>query len=153
MSATELTRELMGQHVDYEVIPHRATETARDEALEVGLAEVAKTIIVATDQGFVRAVIPASERLDLSKLRALLPGRTNVRLASEEEMAGAYPMFDLGAVPPVGGPPGDRAVLDRHLAVRESLVFEAGAHDSSIRLRTRDVVRLADALIDNICES
>jgi Ala-tRNA(Pro) deacylase len=151
--ATDFTRELIGQQVEYELIPHRRTETAREEALEVGLAEVAKTIIVATSAGFVRAIVPASDRLDLNKLRALLHGAKDVRLASEEEMAGAYPMFDLGAVPPFGGPPGDRTVLDRHLAARESIVFEAGSHESSVKLRTIDVVRLADALIANICES
>ena len=153
MIAAELTRALSGEHVSYEVIPHRHTETAREEALEIGLSEVAKTVVVATDKGFVRAVIPAVARLDLVKLAAVLYGRTDVRLASEEEMAGAYPMFDLGAVPPVGGPAVDRTVLDRHLALRESIVFEAGSHDSSVRMRTNDVVRLTDAVVDNICKS
>jgi hypothetical protein len=38
----------------------------------------------------VRALIPASGRLDLHKVRAFL-GTNNVQLASEETLAGAYP--------------------------------------------------------------
>jgi len=62
-------------------------------------------------------------------------------------------MFELGAVPPFGGPTGDRAVLDRRLAARESVVLEAGSHERSVRLRTRDLIRLADAPIADICGS
>jgi Ala-tRNA(Pro) deacylase len=152
VSTADFTRELIRERVDYEVIKHRHTETARDEALEIGLAEVGKTLVVTTDGGFVRAVVPASERLDLHKLREALGNGKNTRLATEEELAGAYPMFELGAVPPFGGPSGDRTVIDRRLAVRESLVFEAGSHEESVRLRTRDIVRLGGAVIADICE-
>jgi Ala-tRNA(Pro) deacylase len=151
VSAAEFTRELIRERVDYELIPHAHTETARAEALEVGLAEVAKTIVLATDGGFVRTVLPASGRLDLHKVRTLL-GVKALRLATEAELAGAYPMFELGAVPPFGGPTGDRTILDRRLAVKESIVLDAGSHEASVRLRTRDIVRLAEALISDICE-
>lgn len=151
--AVELTRDLARERVDHELIRHSHTETARAEALEIGLAEVGKTIILSSDRGFVRALVPASERLDLGKVRELLRTGDNLRLATEEELAGAYPMFELGAVPPLGGPPGDRTILDRRLATRESVVVEAGTHDVSVRLRIRDIVRLSEALIADICES
>jgi Ala-tRNA(Pro) deacylase len=151
MSATEFTRALISHNVDHELIPHRHTGTAREEALEVGLAEVAKTIVVSTRGGLVRAVLPAPDRLDLTKLRHTLEV-SEARLATEEELADAYPMFELGAVPPFGGPSGDRTILDRRLATRDSLVFDAGSHERSVRLKTRDLVRLAHALIADICE-
>ncbi len=153
MSAAEFTRELIRERVDYELIPHRRTATARQEALEVGLAEVAKTIVLATDHGFVRVSLPAAERLDLHKVRALLGAGRDVRLATEAELAGAYPMFELGAVPPFGGPTGDRTIVDRRLAARESIVLDAGDHDTSVRLRTRDIVRLAESMIADVCET
>ncbi len=153
MITADFTRELIRERVDYEVIKHRHTETAREEALEVGLSEVAKTIVLATQGGFVRAVLPASERLDLRKVRGVLGGAKGTRLATEEELAGAYPMFELGAVPPFGGPTGDRTILDRQLADRTSVVLEAGSHEESLRLKTKDIVRLGDAVIADICES
>ncbi len=153
MSATDFTRGLIADHVGYELIPHRRTATAREEALEVGLGEVAKTIVVASGDGLVRTVIPAAERLDLGKVRAALHDGKDVRLVTEGELAGAYPMFDLGAVPPIGGPPGDRLLVDARVAARESVVFEAGSHESSVRMETKDVIRLGAAVVVDICKS
>src|SRR5215207_9538998 len=126
MAATELLRELAREELAYELIPHPRTETASDEAAAVGVspAEVAKTIVLHTRDGYVRAVLPADERLDLHKLRALLGSGEHVRLATENELALAYPMFELGAVPPFGGPAGDRVIVDHRLAALESLVLE-----------------------------
>jgi len=152
VSAVDFTRELNRERLDHELIRHRPTETARGEALEVGLAEVGKTVVLATGTGFVRVLVPAANRLDLHKLRALLGGGDTTRLANEQELAGAYPMFELGAVPPIGGPPGDRTIIDRRLATRDSVVVEAGSHELSVRLQIRDVVRLSSAQIADICE-
>ncbi len=151
MSATEFTRTLIREQVSFELIAHRRTETAYAEALEIGLTEVGKTIVLSAHGRLIRALVPASARLDLRKLRQLLG--EELRLASEAELLTAYPMFELGAVPPFGGPAGDRTILDRRLALRESVVFEAGSHEKSVRLRTRDIVRLAQALIADICEA
>ena len=43
-------------------------------------------------------MIPASERLSLPRLREAI-GIDELRFASEEELAAAYPAFELGAVP------------------------------------------------------
>ena len=75
------------------------------------------------------------------------------RLATESELAAAYPGFDLGAVPPLGGPAGDTVVLDLSLTRHVRLVFEAGTHDESVRLKTDDLVNLADATIGDVCEA
>jgi Ala-tRNA(Pro) deacylase len=156
MTIVDLAQELADEHVvDFELIRHRHTETARAEAAEVGLPsdEVGKTIVLVGDHGFVRAVIPASERLDLHKVRPLIGCGAGARLATEEELAGAYPMFELGAVPPFGGPTGDAAIVDHRLALLESVVVEAGTHERSIRLPTRDLIRIAEAQIADICET
>lgn len=155
MSTVDLEDRLADEHVvDYELISHRHTERASDEAAVIGATpdEVGKTIILVGERGFVRAVLPASARLDLHKVRPLVGCGPATRLATEEELAGAYPMFELGAVPPFGGPPGDAAVIDHRLALRENLVVEAGTHDNSIRLSTQDLVRVAEAQIADICE-
>jgi hypothetical protein len=59
--------------------------------------------------------------------RELLGDAKTTPLATEKELAGAYPMFELGAVPPFGGPAGDRTVVDRRLAEQESVLIEAGS--------------------------
>ncbi|HEX2496067.1 MAG TPA: YbaK/EbsC family protein [Gaiellaceae bacterium] len=153
-----LTDVLVEGGAEFELLPHRHTETARAEARALGLEldEVAKTVVVRTPDGYVRVVVPASERVDLGKLRALL-GTEGVegviRLATESELAAAYPGFDLGAVPPLGGPAGDTVVLDLSLTRHVRLVFEAGTHEESVRLRTDDLVNLTHATIGDVCEA
>jgi Ala-tRNA(Pro) deacylase len=153
MTVGGVTRELDQQQVSYEVIPHQRTQTAREEATAVGVApsEVAKTLVLATEEGFVRAVVPASEKLDLTKARALVGGGKHTRLASEAELGESYPMFELGAVPPFGGPTGDRVIVDVRLAEHDFVVLDAGSHSESVRLRTSDLLILARAEIADLC--
>ena len=103
-------QQLEEASIAYELIDHPRTTTAAAEAHVLGLdsREVAKTVVLSTPDGFLRAALPASERLDLGKVRALL-GTKDVQLATEVVLAGAYPDFELGAVPPLTAGDGDRA--------------------------------------------
>jgi prolyl-tRNA editing enzyme YbaK/EbsC (Cys-tRNA(Pro) deacylase) len=149
---TPLTDALERDGIAFELLEHPTTMTAVAEAVALGLRpeEVAKTIVVAGPSGNVRVVVPASERIDMHKLRDLLEAGKDVHLLTEEDMAREYPQFELGAVPPVGGP-ADGVIVDRRLAERDSIVLEAGAHDQSIRLAPADLIRLADARIADVC--
>lgn len=154
ITATRGVTELLeAEDVAYELLPHRHTERASEEALALGIDphEVAKTIVLATGRGFVRALIPASERLDVRKLREVLDLHEQPHLAHEEDLVAAYPAFELGAVPPFGGPSGDRVAVDRRLANRDTIVIEAGSHDESVRVRTTDLLVLAQAMIGDLC--
>jgi len=154
MTTLYVTRKLAREHVDYEVIRHRPTQSATDEAAAIGVPvdEVAKTLVLTTDEGYVRVVLPASERLDLRKAREVLGGRKEIRLATEAELAAAYPMFELGAVPPLGGRADDRTIVDRRLAARTSVVLEAGSHEESVRIGTSDLIALARAEVADLCK-
>jgi hypothetical protein len=89
-------------------------------------ADVAKTLMVKIPEGYVRAVLPASERIDLRKLREARgsASKKKVHLASEEDLARDYAEFELGGVPPIAGArrdpvargvrTGDRRPLARH---------------------------------------
>lgn len=151
---TELHEQLDCARIDYDVIEHRRTETAGDEARAIGVepGEVAKTLVLVSGERFVRAVIPASERLDLHKVRDVL-GDRHARLATEAELVLAYPMYELGAVPPFGVPAGDAVLVDRRLTGCESVVAEAGCHNESLRLRTRDLLELTGAMIADLVEA
>ncbi len=153
MGTKELTRVLDEAQVSYELIPHKRTETATEEAEALGLEprEVAKTLVVSTSGGYVRAVLPASERIDLHKVGDAVGAGKDVHLATEDDLLRDYAEFELGAVPPVGGRRADPVVLDVGLAARESLVFEAGEHDESIWLRTSDLLALSHAQVADIC--
>jgi Ala-tRNA(Pro) deacylase len=138
--------------VDFEVLDHERTERAAQEAAALGIAleEVAKTLVVTSPEGNVRAVLPASERLDLRKLGEILgTSPKKVHLATEDDLARDYPDFELGAVPPFGGRR-DRVLVDRRISGRDSVVLEAGSHRRSVRLKATDLVRLAEAQVADI---
>lgn len=138
--------------VDYEVLEHPHTERAADEAAALGVAaeEVAKTLVLTTPEGNLRAVLPASERIDLRKVGDLVGvSGKKVQLASEEDLARDYPEFEVGAVPPFGGR-ADRVILDLRLAERQSLVLEAGSHERSVRMKAADLVSLTGAEVADI---
>ena len=152
MTGRPLVDELDRAQVEYELLPHAHTETAAAEAEALGLdaGEVAKTLVLTSSEGFVRAVIPATRRLDVHKVRELL-GAKDVELATEELMGEAYLEFELGAVPPLGGPAGDRVLVDLGLRQRERIVFDAGSHEQSVRVRSDDLVRIAGAQVADLC--
>jgi Ala-tRNA(Pro) deacylase len=151
-AATKALAEYLDRaEVTYELISHRHTESAAAEADALGLdaGEVAKTLVLKTDDANVRAVVPASERLDLAKVREVL-GTRDVRLASEDDLAHDYPEFALGAVPPIAGSRHDRVLVDRRLLEHESIVLEAGTHEHSLRLRTSDLVTVGAAKVADL---
>ena len=148
----QLTDELTKQRVEYTVVPHLRTQSAMAEARAVGVTahEVAKTVVVVTDEGYVRAVLAASDLLDLQKLRHAIDSVAKPRLATEAELGGAYPGFELGAVPPFGGPSGDRVIVDQGLACEDEVVLEAGTHDRSVKLHMRDLLALSGAEVADV---
>jgi Ala-tRNA(Pro) deacylase len=150
----ELVDVLREAGVQFELLPHARTETARGEAVALGVMPqtVAKTIVVCDEDGTrVRAVIPASSKL-VPRLVAEAVGVESVELVRERDLADAYPDFELGAVPPFGGPAGELTVVDRRLAGCEHVVLEAGVHDTSLRMRTEDLLTVADAKLAEIAE-
>ena len=153
MAEKDVTVILDEAGVEYELLPHPRTETAAAEAEALGVeqAEVAKTLVVSTPGGYVRAVLAASDRIDLHKLRERVEGGKRIHLATEEDLERDYPDFELGAVPPFGGS-GDRVLVDSRLADRESVVLEAGSHEQSVRIRTADLLALSRAEVADLAQ-
>ena len=150
--ADALVTALRREHVSYELLPHRHTETAiaEAEALNVAPEQIGKTLILETPFGYARAVLRAVDRIDLGKAGRAL-GTPDVELADEVELVGAYPEFELGAVPPIGGP-FDRVLVDKRVFDNPAVVFEAGTHDESIRLRTGELLSIAEAEVVDLAE-
>src|SRR4029450_7428647 len=150
----DVTRLLDEAGTDFDVLEHAHTERAADEAAALGIRreEVAKTLFLVPSSGNVRAVLAASERIDLRKVAAMLGlGGKKVHLASEDDLARDCPDFELGGVPPFGGRK-ELVFVEERLAGRDSVVVEAGSHDRSVRLKVADLVRLTEAQVADICK-
>jgi Ala-tRNA(Pro) deacylase len=150
-ASVEIMRALTEQKIDFEPRRHPRTQTAMDEAraLHASADRVGKTLVVHTEEGMVRVVIPASERLSLRKLRDAI-GIDEIRFATEAELGDAYPAFEVGAVPPFGGPAGERVVVDRRVADLEKVIVEAGSHSDSLLLATADLIRVTGASVADV---
>ena len=150
-NTSPLTDALERAGATYELLEHSRTDRAADEAAALGLRpnEVAKTIVVTAGEGNVRVLLPASERIDMHKLRDLLDAGKELHLLTESELGRDYPEFELGAVPPLGGRE-DAVVVDRRLASLSHVVFEAGEHDRSVRMAAQDLVSAAGARVADV---
>jgi Ala-tRNA(Pro) deacylase len=142
------------QGLDYEIVEHDPAYSAAEEAKATGLPtdDVAKTILLRDEKGYRLAVIPGSQRLDLSLVRELLGAGKALRLATEEEMASDFPDFEVGALPPIGPLLPAPEVIDQRLLDHERVVFAAGDHRHGILIEPNDLLQLTQARVADICE-
>ena len=136
---THLDRE----HVHYDVLSHSQTfrAVAVAQTLHVPEHEMAKVVIVKVKERFVTTVLPATEKVDVQRLRKLF-GTHRVRLATEEEITQLFPDCELGAMPPLGTLYGLPVYVDRSLAGDGQIFFEGGTHSEAIRMRYWDLAAL-----------
>jgi Ala-tRNA(Pro) deacylase len=148
-----VTAFLERQGVPYEVVEQERTQTPAAEARAAGVpaANVAKTVVLRDDEGLRLAVIPASERLDMHKLREAL-GSTGLRLVTEREMAEEFDGFEVGAVPPFGSMFNALELVDERLLEHDRILCSGGDHEHAVLVDPRDVVKAADARVADICE-
>jgi Ala-tRNA(Pro) deacylase len=144
---------LDGIDVAYELLTHRPTmsATAEANATQRPVEQVAKTVVLQYGAGYVLAIVPASQRLDLRKLRGLLGATKNLRFATEEEIARDFPVLEVGAVPPLGPMLPMAEVIDRRLVEQARILCAGGDHEHSIVLDPRDLVRLTGATVADVC--
>lgn len=148
-----VTQYLDEQQVGYEVVEHeeRFTAAAEARASGIGPEDAAKDVVLRADDGYVLAVIPASEQLDLKKTRDLL-GEGEVRLATEEEMAADFSEFDLGALPPFGPILDVAQIVDRRLLEHERVLCNGGDHRHSLKIDPNEMIRVTDARVGDISQ-
>ena len=130
---------LKENHILYETVIHPEAYTAQETAASMHVSgnELAKTVMVKAGGGFVMAVLPASRRLDIERLKEALAEK-NVRIAEEAEFKGLFPDCEPGAEPPFGNLYGMRTLVDRALAEGERFFFNAGNHHEAAGVDYKD---------------
>ncbi len=122
----------------YEVISHEQAFTAQEVAAAEHVTghKFAKTVIArGGDQSFM-LVLPASHHVDFVKASALVG--EELALASEKEMKALFLDCEIGAEPPFGAEYGLTTYVDESLAQVDEIVFRAGTHDKTIKMRYED---------------
>ncbi len=148
----KIKKYLDDQGLAYEIVTHRQVYTSGDEARAVGTvaSHVAKTLVVKLrDGGDVLAVLPASEKADMHKLRDIL-NDNHARLATEPELGKEFQDVELGAVPPLGELFDSQVLLDTRLENADEIIFAGGSHSDSIKMSGEDFLKLVHPQIVDI---
>ncbi|QRK12727.1 YbaK/EbsC family protein [Archangium violaceum] len=134
---------LRQQHVPFLRHWHPRAITAQElaQALHVTGYRVAKSVIVRAGQQLWICLPPASETLDLKKVREAL-GVREVQLATEDDFANHFPDCELGAEPPFGHLYGLPVLMDESLGVAEDLLLRAGSHEEALEVSVEDFIAL-----------
>ena len=141
-----LLREFLDKNrVKYLVISHSVAYTAQGIAALTHTPgkELAKTVILSIDGRLAMAVVPASFKIDLLRLRKQLRANS-VELASETEFRDQFPDCETGAMPPFGNLYGMEVFADESLALDKEIAFNAGSHRELVRMSFADFQRLVN---------
>jgi len=140
--STTLKNYLTEQGIDYEVLPHRHTDTTLNAAssAHIPATSVAKSVILEDETGYLMAVIPANHHVKIGQVNKVL-GR-KLGLATEPEIRSLFADCELGAIPPVGKAFGIDTIVDDRLDECSDIYMEAGDHEDFIHLNGASFRRL-----------
>jgi len=143
---------LRNKGVGFEVIRHERAYTAQETAATEHVSGhlFAKTVIVHDGEKFHMLVLPASHAVDFKKAGELVGKK--VRLATEDEMTPLFSECELGAEPPFGSLYHMKTLVDNMLAGAEAIVFRAGTHEKTIKMRYADYVTLENPAVGSFAK-
>lgn len=146
MPIARSVEQFLKEHdVDYELVKHPRTVTSMRtaEVAHVPDMQLAKSVLLEDETGYLIAVIPASHRLDLGRLRQKL--RRRIGLAIEREVAKVFSDCDRGAIPAIGAPYRVDTIIDDNLLAHPDVYFEAGDHEALVHMSSEQFRLLTDA--------
>ncbi|MGH8248793.1 MAG: aminoacyl-tRNA deacylase [Gammaproteobacteria bacterium] len=143
MPVDKLKAYLDDNKVKYRIISHSPAYTAQEVAASAHVRgrELAKTVMVKIDGNMAMVVLPASQKINLGRLKKACAAR-EVCLASETEFKDLFPDSELGAMPPFGNLYSMDVYVGEALTLDEEIAFNAGSHTELMRLAYADFERL-----------
>jgi prolyl-tRNA editing enzyme YbaK/EbsC (Cys-tRNA(Pro) deacylase) len=155
MEETQMYRKILTalHGLQFEEFTHEHVHSSNDAAKVRGtsLEEAAKAIVLETgSKKLVQCIISGHRKIDLKKLKALLKEK-NIALADPEKVFLATGC-KVGSVPPMGNlfEPPIPVYADADVLSREHVVFSAGSHYHSIRMRSVDWAALVKPIVVDV---
>jgi Ala-tRNA(Pro) deacylase len=129
--------------VRYEVGYHERVYTSQEiaAAMHVPGKELTKVIMVKADGKMVMLVLPASYRVETKKLKKVFQCK-RLGIAKEKDFEELFPDCEIGAMPPFGNLYNLEVWVDQILTEDEFIVFQAGSHVETLRIKYSDYARL-----------
>jgi Ala-tRNA(Pro) deacylase len=140
--ALTLSEYLSQQHISYDILVHRATETSMEtaEAAHIKGDSLAKTVLLRDENGLLACVIPSTHSLNLEIIR-FITGR-NLNMAHEKELAYIFTDCAVGAFPPLPQAWGVDAIWDDALEQSPEIYMEGGDHHTLLQIHHDDFTRI-----------
>ena len=144
--AMTLKSYLDDHHVTYATVEHPHTESAVDSAKSAHIPphQMAKAVVLEDSAGFLVAVLPSNNRLNLAWVNEEL--ERDLKLATEEELKALFRDCETGAVPALSNAYGLRVIWDDQLKHAADIYIEAGDHEHLIHLAGEDFRQLMSRL-------
>ena len=148
MTVFEKIEKLLSQNkIEYQIFEHAPVYTSlqaaqiRNEDPSIG----AKSIVAKADGQPVLVVVPGDKKIDIKKFKRIFTVK-DLRLATADEVFKICGI-EIGAIPPFGNVINLPIYLDKTLAAKPEIVFNAGLHTVSIKMKTADFVLLVKPTI------
>lgn len=149
MNCQQQVEQFLREHqVAYQIQHHPQVFTAQQIAAceHVSGKMVAKSVVASADNQKILLVLPATCRVDVDKVRALV-GAKHVSLAREEELKHILPNCEVGAIPPFGNLYALPVYIERSLTNQETILFPVGTHTETMSLKYTDLERLVQPTV------
>ncbi len=141
---------LRSRDIPYELLihPRSVSSTYTAQHAHVPGIQLAKSVLLEDESGYLVAVLPSTHKLDLGKLRNQLDRM--LTLAVEREVSALFSDCDPGAIPAPIFNPGEayevETVVDDTLLQQAEIYFEGGDHETLVHVHGRDFRALMAAL-------
>ncbi len=146
----EKIKQLLEENgVSYQFFEHEPVFTSEQAAKirNTKMCQGAKAIIFSADEKPILAVVPGDRRVDAKVFKKLYQIK-NLRLLTADEVK-ELTGLEIGAIPPFGSAMNLKTYCDQRVFENEEIVFNAGAHTKSIKMKSKDFETLENPIVNN----
>lgn len=133
---------LQEKKIDYQLLEHPPVYTSQEAAKirDSSLKQGAKALVFYADKKPIMIIVPGDKRIDTKKFKTAHRVK-DLRMATPEEVEKLIGV-KVGAVHPLGVIHNLLTYGDKSLGENEEIVFNAGLHTKSIKMKYKDWFRL-----------
>lgn len=138
----------------YELIRHRTTFTAWDTAQteKIKPQEVAKTLVMKVDNGWILAMLPSGRNLDKKLLLGILKKNSEKDIkkfdfADEKWLKKNMKLGKLGAIPPFKNLLKKELYLDKLITKEKRVYVSSGEYDASLKLLVSQFLKIEKPIL------
>lgn len=139
MAIAKTLKHYLDKHaIPYDMVHHSHTESSLDSAFSahVPVHQLAKAVVMEDENGYVVAVIPSDNRLNVRWVNEEL--ERDLRLTTEDKLRKLFRDCDTGAVPALASAYDLPVIWDDRLQHVKDIYIEAGDHEHLVHMRGED---------------